>query len=189
MHFKPRIHTHELRPERRRFLQGLVALAAIGSAAQTRAADPFLIDAQSTDEFKRDAFNRIPLQAMTPEAQTKIKGVVQGATYFRRMPQRSIECDQELFKQFVRYPEILVGIWDAMGATKVQVDRTAPFVFQADDGAGTKCNVELLYGNDSVHVYYSTGDYTGKLVPKKIDGRSVCVVHSAPKKQQTESNR
>jgi hypothetical protein len=94
------------------------------------------------------------------------------------MPQRTIECEQELFKQFVRYPEILIGIWDSMGATKVEIERIAAYEFRADDGAGTKCVSELLFGNEAIHVYYATGNYTGKLIPKPIDGRSLCIVHS-----------
>ncbi len=188
MIFKTRVRTHCATLTRLQVVVVTMVLSIMTSkACRTLAAEPQAIDSQGTYELRQDAVRRIPMQAMTSEAQIKIQSVIDSPTYFRRMPQRTIECDGQLFKQFVRYPEILIGVWDTMGATKVQIQRTAPYLFDADDGAGTRCNSELLYGNENVHVYYSTGDYTGKLVPRKIDGRSVCIVHSASTK--TEDGR
>jgi hypothetical protein len=167
---------------RRRLLQG-AAILFVAPLCNVSSADSIVLDAQSSNSLRLDAMKRLPMASLTKEAQSKIHSVIDAATYFRRMPEKTIACDQELFKQFVRYPELLIGIWDAMGATKVQIERTAPFIFRADDAAGTRCVAELLYGDENIHIYYSTGDYTGKLFPKPIEGRSLCVVHS--KKSQS----
>lgn len=183
MKFEARTNTEspQFAMRRRAFLASLFSAAALGlSDRPSIGAEPTVGEGQSTPAQKSDAIRKIPMQLMTAQAQTKIREVVENTSYFRRMPQRTIECEPELFKQYVRYPELLIGIWDSMGATKVEIERIAPYEFRADDAAGTKCVCELLFGNDSVHVYYATGNYTGKLIPKPIDGRSVCVVHSRP---------
>ncbi len=107
-----------------------------------------------------------------------IRGVVDRPSFFRRLPTQTIECDPELYTLLVRHPEIIVNIWDLMGITKVEVKRTAPYVFKGHDGAGTTCRAELLYGTSDIHIYYGNGSYSGSLAARDIDGRCVCVLHS-----------
>ena len=170
-------------PNRRRALRWMAnsflaaSVAVISPAIAVRAGESES-DSQSSAATKAAAIADIPNHLLNNAAQAKLQGVVNSATYFRRLPPRTIQCDAELFKKLVRYPEILIGLWDLMGVTQVEVQRIAPYIFAGDDKAGTKCTVELLLGNDYVHVYYANGDYTGKLVPRKLDGRSVSVIHS-----------
>ena len=138
------------------------------------------VEGTSDRDSRYDAITRIPVREMTREAVQKLTPVLEHPTIFRRMPRQQIECDAELFRFLVRYPEVLVNLWDLMGVTQVSVDRTAPYVFQGNDGAGTDYVGELIYGNDQIHVYYGTGTYDGPLVAKKLSGRSVCVIHGQP---------
>ena len=173
---EPRMLSPKTALTRRRMLQRLAisaAAAVIGHRAQAVRADGGASDRQTLDA----ALRSIPLQALSAEARGKIQYVTDETSFYRRLPQQSIDCDPAIFRELVRYPELLIGMWDVMGATKVQVRRVAPYIFQGDDNAGTKCVAELLLGNDAIHIYYATGDYTGKLVQRKIDGASVCVVH------------
>ncbi len=94
------------------------------------------------------------------------------------MPTQTIDCDPELFRFVVRYPEVLVNIWDVMGITKVEIKRTGPFTFTADDSVGTVCTCDLIYGNDQLHIYYGTGAYKGSMTPRQVTGRCVCILHS-----------
>jgi hypothetical protein len=132
----------------------------------------------STREARQTALREIPLQALTPEAVKKLKPVLDSPTIFRRMPTQTILCDEDLFQFLVRYPEVLVEIWDLMGMTKVTVQRLGPYVFKGNDAAGTDCKAELVYGSDNLHIYYGTGDYEGTLTGRKLEGRTVVVIHS-----------
>jgi hypothetical protein len=79
-----------------------------------------------------------------------------------------------------RNPEVLVSIWDTMGITRVKLDRTAQYQHSGNDGAGTTCKLDLIYGNDTTHVYFVEGDYDGQMWPKKLTGRSVIILHQVP---------
>jgi hypothetical protein len=138
-----------------------------------------LKDSASSNATEANAIERIPFARINGPAQESIRSVVERPTFFRRLPTQTIECDPELFTLLVRYPEIIVNIWDLMGITKVEVKRTAPYVFTGTDGAGTECRCELLYGTSDVHVYYGNGTYSGSLAARDIDGRCVCVLHSS----------
>lgn len=160
-------------------LVGLVS-AAVCLCAQPAsvAAENWLNDPASSRRTQDDALRRIPFAKINPAAAQSIREIVERPSFFRRMPAQSIECDPELFTFLVRYPEVLVNIWDLMGITKVTVKRATPYIFNGEDGAGTSCKCDLVYGTPNVHVYQGTGSYKGQMAPREITGRCVCVLHS-----------
>ncbi|MCC6510566.1 MAG: hypothetical protein IT423_15800, partial [Pirellulaceae bacterium] len=93
------------------------------------AVEPWLRDSASGAAAQANAVERIPFARITGSAAENIRGVVERPSFFRRLPTQTIECDPELFTLLVRYPEIIVNIWDLMGITKVEVKRIAPYVF------------------------------------------------------------
>lgn len=142
------------------------------------AIEPFATDTASSRETQADAIRRIPMQQLNRESQALVSDVIDKPSFFRRMPTQNIDCDPQMFQHLVRYPEVLVNIWDVMGITKVQINRTGPYTFTADDGVGTTCKCDLVFANDTVHVYYGTGAYKGNMAPRQITGRCVCVLYS-----------
>ena len=140
---------------------------------------PFVTDTASSRETQADATRRIPMQQLNRESQALVNDVIDKPSFFRRMPTQNIDCDPQMFQHLVRYPEVLVNIWDVMGITKVQVNRTGPYTFTADDGVGTTCKCDLVFGNEKVHIYYGTGAYKGSMAPRQITGRCVCVLYSS----------
>ncbi len=153
------------------------------SVAYSHAAEPFAVpfaaDPASSRETQADATRRLPMQQLNRETQSLVNDVVDKPSFFRRMPTQNIDCDPQMFEHLVRYPEVLVNIWDVMGITKVQVNRTGPYTFTADDGVGTTCKCDLVFGNEKIHIYYGTGAYKGSMAPRQITGRCVCVLYSS----------
>ncbi len=155
------------RTSRRAFL--LRSLTMVGLAFATH-------PALANDRVQ--AANQVPLKVLTPEAQNKLGPILERPTLYRRMPVQSVDCDPEVFTFVVRRPEVLVGVWDVMGITKVQTKRLTPYVLEGLDSAGTSCKLELIYGTPKIHVYYGTGRYDGPVLAQGITGRGVFVLHS-----------
>lgn len=132
----------------------------------------------TSPQARQQALETIPWGRLLPEAQQRIRNVAAAPTMFRRLPRQQIECDGEMFLFLVRHPEILVGTWEIMGITKVQVQRTAPFHLESDDQAGTQCDIDLIYGDRHLHVFLAEGEYSGPLLTKPITGRGLFVLHS-----------
>ena len=165
-------------------LRAALVLAALSTfhfaiAGFAWAREPFASDTASSRETQADATRRLPVQQLNRESQALVNEVIDKPSFFRRMPTQNIDCDPQMFQHLVRYPEVLVNIWDVMGITRVQVNRTGPFTFTADDGVGTTCKCDLVFGNDNVHIYYGTGAYKGNMAPRQITGRCVCVLYSS----------
>ena len=119
----------------------------------------------------------LPLARLTPAAAAQVQSIVNKPTLFRRLPVHQIQTDEDLFVFLVRHPEVLVGMWDMMGITNVQIRRTGPYTLDAQDGSGTHCTIDLVYGDDRTHLFMATGRYDGKLVARPVRGRGVFVVH------------
>jgi hypothetical protein len=167
-----------------RLLFGLIAYCCVISPAWSQSRYERVSEAVPVGDSTRDARDKalkgIPFTQLTPQATTKLSAVIEGSSYFRRMPAQSIQCEPEVLTCLARNPEVLVSIWETMGITRVSLDRTAQYQHSGNDGAGTTCKLDLIYGNDTTHVYLVEGDYDGQMWPKKLTGRSVIVLHQTP---------
>ena len=149
---------------------GFLGATAVEAAPRGQAA----LDEASRNE----AINSIPFDQLTETTQAKLWGVVSQPSIYRQLPVTVIESDPDMHVFLVRYPEVIVNMWQLMGVTKVQIQRTSDYTFQAADGAGTVCDVQLVYGDQNVHVYYAEGSYEGVLLRKLIRGSCVLVLKS-----------
>jgi hypothetical protein len=134
----------------------------------------------SSREAREQAVQRIPFKQLTPQANQRLRTVVDSSSYFRRMPTEQLDCDPEMFAFLVRNPEVIVNIWDVMGVTKVALNRTGPYQLSGQDGAGTSSQMDLVYGTDSMHIYFASGSYKGSLWARELTGRCVVVLQNKP---------
>lgn len=121
----------------------------------------------------------LPLDRLTGEAKQRILSIASSPTLYRRLPTQAITCEPEMFLFLARKPEVMVGVWELMGITKVQAERTGPYHLNATDGSGTECKIDLVYGDTSLHLYTAEGSYDGPMVAGRIRGRGVFVLRSS----------
>ena len=133
----------------------------------------------STDRASRQAaVQSIPFDRLHEQAQNKVWSIVAEPSLYRRLPVQTIESDPDLYLLLVRNPEIMVNMWQLMDVTKVTVQRTGPYTFNASDGNGTTTQIELLYGTPEFHVVYAEGIYQGPLLRRQIRGKCVLLLTS-----------
>lgn len=149
----------------------LLALFSTGSVL-------LAVDPVPGHENLAETVAKIPFNELNPEARAKINSVLDKPSFSRRLPAESIPCDHDLFLFLVRHPEVLVNIWDVMQITRVELLRVADFEFRGNDGAGTTCQSELVYGTPNLHIYYGTGVYSGSLAARNLSGKCLCVLRS-----------
>lgn len=156
--------------------RAITILAVIGCTVALHAAPrgQTALDEQSRNE----AINSIPFDRLTEGTQAKLWNVVSQPSIYRQLPVTVVESDPEMHVFLVRYPEVIVNMWQLMGVTKVQMQRTGDYAFKAADGAGTVCDVQLVYGDENTHVFYAEGSYEGALLRKLIRGSCVMVLKS-----------
>ena len=157
----------------------LICLPSQSAMAQAKAEKP---TGSSHRSHRAAGINAIPFAKINANARKRIQGVVNRPSFYRRLPVQTIDADPEYFRLLVRKPELIVSIWQLMGVTQMSTERTGPFTVKTNDGAGTISDLELVYGNDKLHVFYGTGSYTGSLLRQKLTGRCVIVLQTNPSK-------
>ena len=157
---------------------------SIGTLARVDAAEPFRLfrmsrNSPSPYDQRQELISQLPLDRLTAEARDRILSIAKSPTLYRRLPTQAVTCEPEMFLFLTRQPEVMVGIWELMGITQVQTQRKGPYHLLADDGSGTECSVDLVYGDTSLHLYTAEGSYDGPLAAGAIRGRGVFVVRSS----------
>jgi len=138
-------------------------------------------------EAKKNAIKELPFDKLNETSRDKIEAVVGKKCIFRQLPTTIVSCDPQLHLFLVRYPEVVVNIWELMGITTVKLERTGPYTFEAADGMGTTSKIELVYGSRKKHVLYVEAVYDGPLWPKPI--RANCVLLLTSKYRRSKSGQ
>jgi hypothetical protein len=147
----------------------VLAVAPSGSAIEVAA---------TNKELRENAIQSIPFDRLTTDSKSRILGVVNRPTIHRRLPTQDVDCHPDVHLFLLRNPEVVVNMWQIMGATSMKLMRTGPYSFDSTDGAGTDARVELVYGTPEVHVLYGEGRYEGPLLKRATTGRCVMVLRS-----------
>ena len=132
--------------------------------------------ASSSFRSRQEAIRAIPFDRIHARVGQKLRKVIEDPTMYRRLPIQIVDADPDLYILLARYPEVIVNMWQLMGVTQLQLERTGDYTMRVVDGAGTTGNLELVYGTQDVHVYYAVGHYEGPLLKQRIVGRCVAVL-------------
>ncbi len=130
-------------------------------------------------ETREAAVRQIPWEKLSPNNRQRVLQVVNRAAIFRRMPSRAIQCEPDFYRFLVENPDVVVGIWQVLGVTKIRLEPRGPNTFFLDDAAGTVAQLQYILGSPSCHVLYGEGQYSGPLMLRPLQGRCVIVVNSS----------
>lgn len=146
--------------------------------SQTAVQAETLLQPTGSKKAREEALRSIPFAALRPDASRQIRTIVNDAALYRRLPVTSAHCDKDLFVFWIRNPDVIVGIWEAMGITELSLKRTGKYAFQASDGMGTTSALELVYGTPNLHLYRGTGYYEGPLLKNRIRGDCIVLLRN-----------
>lgn len=98
----------------------------------------------SAKSLRKQTVSSLPLDQLNPQTRDKINSVVKKPSVYRRLPVTSISADPDHFRFLVRHPEVVVNIWQLMGVTQMETERTGPYTIKSNDGAGTISSILSL---------------------------------------------
>lgn len=159
-------------------LAGLVLLLLFAAVPSTGAAQQAPAGTSSRAK-QQEAIDAIPFDDLNEAVVTKLTGVLNKPSIYRQLPVQVVESDPDLYVFLIRHPEVIVNMWQLMGITNVQIERTGPYTFDTADGAGTVASVELVYGRPDLHIFYADGYYEGQLLKNRIPGSCVIVLRTS----------
>lgn len=152
------------------------AITEVGQPAFASDQIELVAAADTSRQSQQDALNSIPWQELNGEGKRKIQEIVDSPSLYRRLPKYKISCDPQFHIFSLRNPETIVNMWQVFGVTTMGLRRTGPYNFVGNDGAGTDCTAELIYGDNQRHIYVGSGTYEGPVFKRKITGRCVAIL-------------
>ena len=132
--------------------------------------------ASTSRASREDALRSIPYERLDASGQAKVSAVLSNISMFRRMPTQVTRCDPDLYLFMINHPDVTVNLWQVLNVTQIQLDQTGPDTFRADDGQGTKGEVQFLYRSHDLHVIYAVGTHEGSMFQKPVRGSCLLVL-------------
>lgn len=141
-------------------------------------------DGTSSTAAEQAARQSIPWKALSHQDRRLAYYVVRDHSVFRRMPTRVIPCHPDVFTFLAKNPEVVSGVWNVMGISKLQITRLGEGQYRAVDNAGTQGAMRVLHADWGPEarnriVIYAEGVYEAKPLPNPIKARSLLVLQSA----------
>lgn len=139
-----------------------------GNAVQEQAA--------LTEKNRKETLRNIPWNQLTQAEQTRVKSVINDQTLYRRLPEQSAYCREDVYRFLVEHPDVVVAFWKKMGVTQISLDELRPGKYQLKEHPGTVATVEVLHSSPGLVLLHAQGFYRGPLLSRKIDGEGVFVL-------------
>ncbi len=127
---------------------------------------------------REEALQSIPTAKLSAVAQAKVNWAVTNSSIFRRLPIRVVPCDPDMYLFLVEHPDVVVNIWETLGAENLTMRQTGPDTYHVTDDIGTTGTVEYLYRSHDTNLIYFDGTYRGALFGETIRARGLMVLRS-----------
>jgi hypothetical protein len=127
---------------------------------------------------REEAARSIPLAKLSAQRKAKASWVLSNGSIYRRLPIRVVPCDPDMYLFLVQHPDVVVNIWEVMGASHLTMEQTGPDSFRVTDDIGTVGTLEFLYRSRDVHLVYVDGTYRGPLFGQPIRARGLMLLTS-----------
>ena len=134
--------------------------------------DVRVVSKGTSSPFKlKGAKKEIPLARLDARQRQKADAVLSRVSHFRRLPTVEFPVEPDVYRYFLKHPDVAVGLWRVMGISQFQMYQTGPRQFEADAGDGSFGVTEVLYESPEECVVVCDGVYkTGLLRPIEAHG-------------------
>jgi len=134
--------------------------------------------ATTSREARQSALESIPLDKLDPQALAKVRTVLSNVTVFRRLPVQVVDCDPDLYLFLVRHPDVVVGVWQALKLSRLELRQAGPNSFEIAEPDGSTAWFEYLYRSHDTHIAYAEGTYAGALLARPVKGRCLLILRT-----------
>ena len=141
-----------------------------GSEGQPKAsiAVQTLEAASSGREVKEAAIREIPTALLTGPHLETVERVLSSLSLFRRLPTIQCEVSPGPYQLFVEHPDLAVGMWRAMGISKLQLTDQGHGRYSLDTGDGTVGTLTVLARDDHHCLILCDGSFKSPLLIKPV---------------------
>ena len=127
-----------------------------------------LEQASSSREIKEAALRGIPTDKLTESQQDTVDHILTSLSLFRRLPTLQCEIAPSAYQLFVEHPDLAVGLWRAMGISKLQLTEKSAGRYSLDTCDGTVGSLTVLHRDERHCLVLCEGSFKSPLLVKPI---------------------
>ncbi|WP_145287224.1 hypothetical protein [Pirellulimonas nuda] len=147
------------------------------------AADSDSMEATTSHAARQDAEKAIPWGELSHQDQRLVRYVVNGASLYRRMPTRVVDCDPDMFSLLCQRPEVVVNLWNVLGVSNLELERISDNQFRATDKLGTSGVMRVLNscyepGAQNRLLLFVDGSYHSPPIPGPVEAKCVLLLRT-----------
>ena len=153
--------------------------------------DPPISPATTRKPARQNAESAIAQMNLSGADRQKAMSILENVSIYRRLPVYSVDCDLNMMNLLIQKPEIIVGLWERMEISQIQVKQYPgqQSYYSVEDVAGTKGYLQYLWRSNNTALCYVDGRYEGSMLPRPVRGRGLVLIrlqplYSAPDKIQ-----
>lgn len=164
-------------------LRVVFAIATVGFAVESPADNfdrPQIQHAKraASSTAKESAIRSIPLDKLTEQDRENVSKLISGSHIFRRMPIHVVPCDPQLYLFLVRHPDVVVGIWEELGISRLHMKQVGPLEYQTQESGGTVGTSKFIYQDNGTHLIWVDGVFNNPLLTQPVRGTSLLILRT-----------
>lgn len=123
----------------------------------------------TSDSFAMESSRKqIPYRRMSQGAQRRAADLIEQASQYRRMPCLQYEVDRHIYQYLINHPDVAIATWRAMGISKLQMNQTDAFSYEADAADGSEGIADVLWRDGNQCLFLVQGIYKSPILPNPI---------------------
>lgn len=132
-----------------------------------------LSKASSSRQSIREAVERIPWNALSMENRERVESIIRDHSLYRRLPMAGGVCNPEIYDFLLCHPEIVIGLWQALGYSEVELNVAGPSAYRLHEASGTVADVRILYHDNNQMLVWCRGVYRSAAIARPLEGEAV----------------
>lgn len=135
-----------------------------------------LAAASTSKKTQAEAIRQMPWESFDPQTRQTVKTLIERRSLYRRLPMAGGYCNPEIYDFLLCHPEVVVGLWQKLGYSQIQLDSPEPGRYRLREESGTTALVTVLYHDNQKMVLHCAGVYRGALTAKPLEGETVVLL-------------
>ena len=144
--------------------------------------DPPSSPATTRKPARQNAEAAIAQMNIAGKDRIKVQGILEDVSIYRRLPVYAVDCNLDMMNLLVQKPEIIVGLWERMEISQIQVQQFPGQAnyYAVEDAAGTKGYLQYIWRSNNTALCYIDGRYEGSMLPRPVRGRGLVLIRLQP---------
>ncbi|HCS50556.1 hypothetical protein [Rubinisphaera sp.] len=137
----------------------------------------------SDRNLKEQAVNRLNNVRLTSSGRASANKMIEEMSLYRRLPEIRFEIDPETYDYFIGNPDFVVGLWQSMGISAINLKESAKYQYDMNNVDGTKCKIYYIKRSQNTNIVFCQGEFQSPFLKTPITANGLVCINAQFEKQ------